>query len=102
MDRDGIPVGELRIVERDGAITAIEFTPFRTGDGRPARRARRRAPGARRAVRQLAAYFARDLKEFDLPLAPQGSAFQQRVWEQLRPSATARPRRTARSRTGSA
>ena len=36
------------------------------------------------AVRQLAAYFARDLKEFDLPLAPVGSAFQQRVWEQLR------------------
>ena len=34
--------------------------------------------------RQLTAYFARDLKEFDLPLAPVGSAFQQAVWEQLR------------------
>ncbi|WP_336275888.1 methylated-DNA--[protein]-cysteine S-methyltransferase [Nocardioides sp. B-3] len=34
-------------------------------------------------MRQLTAYFARDLKEFDLPLAPHGSAFQQRVWEQL-------------------
>jgi methylated-DNA-[protein]-cysteine S-methyltransferase len=34
-------------------------------------------------VRQLTAYFARDLKEFDLPLAPQGTDFQQRVWEQL-------------------
>ena len=32
---------------------------------------------------QLAAYFARDLKEFDLPLAPRGSAFQQLVWAQL-------------------
>ena len=30
------------------------------------------------------AYFARDLKEFDLPLAPRGSAFQQQVWDQLR------------------
>ena len=29
------PVGDLRIVERDGAITAIEFTPFRDHDGRP-------------------------------------------------------------------
>jgi methylated-DNA-[protein]-cysteine S-methyltransferase len=36
------------------------------------------------AVRQLRAYFDRDLKEFDLPLAPEGSDFQLRVWEQLR------------------
>jgi methylated-DNA-[protein]-cysteine S-methyltransferase len=36
------------------------------------------------ACRQLTAYFDRDLKEFDLPLAPMGSAFQQLVWEQLR------------------
>ena len=35
-------------------------------------------------VRQLTAYFARDLTEFDLPLAPHGTDFQQRVWEQLR------------------
>src|SRR5690606_30579419 len=36
------------------------------------------------AVRQLTAYFAGDLKEFDLPLDPQGTPFQRRVWEQLR------------------
>ncbi|HEX6875207.1 MAG TPA: methylated-DNA--[protein]-cysteine S-methyltransferase, partial [Nocardioidaceae bacterium] len=36
------------------------------------------------AVRQLRAYFAGDLKEFDLPLDPSGSAFQRSVWEQLR------------------
>ena len=35
------------------------------------------------AARQLAAYFSRDLKEFDVPLAPQGTDFQQRVWDQL-------------------
>ena len=35
------------------------------------------------AVRQLTAYFDRDLKEFDLPLAPHGTDFQQQVWEQL-------------------
>jgi methylated-DNA-[protein]-cysteine S-methyltransferase len=34
-------------------------------------------------VRQLRAYFDRDLKEFDLPLAPAGSDFQQSVWAQL-------------------
>ena len=56
----------------------------------PARPAGRSASAATttrcspRAVEQLAAYFARDLKEFDLPLAPRGSAFQQQVWDQLR------------------
>jgi methylated-DNA-[protein]-cysteine S-methyltransferase len=77
------PVGELRIVERDGSITAIEFSPFRDHDGRPR--------GARddgnavlaEAVRQLRAYFDRDLKEFDLPLDPSGSEFQRAVWAQL-------------------
>jgi methylated-DNA-[protein]-cysteine S-methyltransferase len=35
------------------------------------------------AKRQLDAYFAGDLKEFDLPLAPAGTGFQQRVWKEL-------------------
>ena len=29
------PIGPLRIVERHGAITAIEFSPYAEGDGRP-------------------------------------------------------------------
>jgi len=36
------------------------------------------------AKRQLAAYFAGQLTAFDLPLAPRGTAFQQRVWDELR------------------
>jgi methylated-DNA-[protein]-cysteine S-methyltransferase len=35
------------------------------------------------AKRQLADYFAGELTEFDLPLAPQGTEFQRRVWEEL-------------------
>jgi methylated-DNA-[protein]-cysteine S-methyltransferase len=42
------------------------------------------APLLVEARRQLAAYFAGELKEFDLPLAPRGTPFQQRVWEELR------------------
>lgn len=34
--------------------------------------------------RQLEAYFAGELAGFDLPLAPSGTDFQLRVWEQLR------------------
>ncbi len=76
------PVGQLRIVEQDGAITAIEFEPFRT-TGRPLGERRDDHPLLASAVAQLAAYFARDLKEFDLPLAPRGSLFQKQVWDQL-------------------
>jgi methylated-DNA-[protein]-cysteine S-methyltransferase len=78
------PVGELRIVERGGAITAIEFAPLRAStDGRPLGQRDDDDPVLKRAVEQLTAYFNRDLKEFDLPLDPQGSEFQRRVWGQL-------------------
>jgi methylated-DNA-[protein]-cysteine S-methyltransferase len=78
------PIGDLRIVERDGALSAIEFTPFRQPlDGRPLGDRDDHHPLLAEAVRQLTAYFARDLKEFDLPLAPHGSDFQRRVWDQL-------------------
>ena len=78
------PVGELRIVERNGAIAAIEYTPFRpTSDGRPLGERDDDHPLLVEVRRQLAAYFARELKEFDLPLAPEGSDFQRRVWSQL-------------------
>ena len=36
------------------------------------------------ARRQLTAYFAGHLTDFDLPLAPAGTAFQKRVWDELR------------------
>jgi methylated-DNA-[protein]-cysteine S-methyltransferase len=78
------PVGELRIVERDGAITAIEFAPYPDLDGRPRGDRHDALPVLAEARRQLSAYFAGDLKEFDLPLAPVGTTFQMAVWDQLR------------------
>ncbi|MFZ2015122.1 MAG: methylated-DNA--[protein]-cysteine S-methyltransferase [Nocardioides sp.] len=77
------PVGDLRIVEQGGAITAIEFAPFRDHDGHPRGDRDDTEPLLVEAVRQLGAYFDRDLKEFDLPLAPAGSDFQKAVWAQL-------------------
>ena len=35
------------------------------------------------AITQLTEYFAGDRKEFDLPLAPAGTPFQQKVWAEL-------------------
>lgn len=83
------PVGDLRIIARgsgaDAAIVAIEFSPFRgRADGRPIGERTDDDPLLQKAVAQLTAYFARELREFDLPLAPQGSEFQRKVWDQLR------------------
>ncbi|WP_372727877.1 methylated-DNA--[protein]-cysteine S-methyltransferase [Nocardioides sp.] len=77
------PIGELRIVEYDGAITAIDFSPYDDRSGRPRGARDDRHPVLAEATRQLRAYFSRELSEFDLPLAPAGTPFQQRVWEQL-------------------
>ncbi len=78
------PIGELRIIASAEAILAIEFSPFRgLADGKPIGERADEAPLLCRAVEQLTAYFARERREFDLPLAPLGSEFQRSVWTQL-------------------
>ena len=72
------PVGGLRIHASSGLITAVDF-----GATKP-RKARVSDPLLDRAEEQLTAYFAGDLTEFDLPLASEGSEFQQKVWAELR------------------
>ncbi len=93
------PVGELRLVAAGEALVGIDFLGGLPTDGAEsvsvARHAARAAalpldercdtdPLLREATGQLAAYFAGGLREFDLPLAPAGTAFQRSVWEQLR------------------
>ena len=76
------PIGPLRLVEQDGAITAIEFSPFHDG----ARELGDRVddtPVLVETARQLGEYFAGDRTDFDLPLAPVGTDWQRSVWRQL-------------------
>jgi methylated-DNA-[protein]-cysteine S-methyltransferase len=80
------PVGPLTIVAEQGAITGLymdaqRHAPQPESFGPPADPADE--PFAAAAA-QLAAYFAGQLTEFDLPLSPAGTAFQQRVWAGLR------------------
>ena len=78
------PVGDLRIIADGEAIQAIEFSPFRgLADGKPIGERDDEQPLLVRAVEQLTAYFNRELREFDLPLAPAGTKFQREVWDQL-------------------
>lgn len=71
------PIGGLRIHVAAGLITRIEFDATQRG--------RRVAdPLLDRAEAQLREYFAGERREFDLPLANDGTEFQQKVWNALR------------------
>ena len=80
------PVGELLIVGQpagDGVrLTHVSMEGQRFA---PAVRPQWRADPAPFAevIRQLTAYVAGDLTEFGLDLAPRGTEFQQRVWQEL-------------------
>jgi methylated-DNA-[protein]-cysteine S-methyltransferase len=68
------PVGNLVLDEEDGAIVAIRWAEGGRSNG---------SPLLAEAARQLEAYFAGKLSEFDLPLQPAGSGFEQRVWDAM-------------------
>jgi methylated-DNA-[protein]-cysteine S-methyltransferase len=68
------PLGEVTLTEEDGAIVALDWGRGRDQQPNPLLRA---------AVTQLQDYFDGTRAAFDLPLAPQGTAFQRRVWEAL-------------------
>ena len=79
------PYGALTLVARDGVLSGLYMTGQRH---RPAEESFGERVAATEepfpeVVRQLAAYFAGELTDFDLPLAPTGSAFQHAVWAQL-------------------
>ena len=80
----GSPVGVLYLVaDTDGRLTHLLFddeTRFA-----PLAPAPRPDPAPfTAAVAQLGEYFAGDRRDFDLPLAPVGTPFQQAVWQVLR------------------
>src|SRR5439155_23448969 len=75
------PLGPLLLAAEDGALTLLWMSPLpERGEGEVD--ARDRAVLAA-AGEQLDAYFSGDLTAFDLPLAPSGTPFQQRVWAAL-------------------
>lgn len=93
----GSPVGPITLVAADDALVALHMSmqryPPAPGDlgepvpGEPGEPAPAPAPDdgvLAEAARQLAEYFDGGRTEFDLPLAMDGTAFQQRVWEALR------------------
>lgn len=76
-------IGTVRIVERGESIIRLDIgskAPFE-----PLTNAvTQETPLLMRAFDQLCGYLARTRKEFDLPLNPEGTPFQRKVWEALR------------------
>lgn len=80
------PLGPLTLREFHGALTAIDFA--RT----IAARDETSTPFLRTVAQQLNAYFFCNLKQFDVAMAPAGSAFEQAVWRAMLAIAPGRTR----------
>ncbi len=72
------PLGELLLTAEEGALTGVWFE----GQHEPC--GKRDDAALVEARRQLEAWFEGRLRSFDLPLAPRGTPFQKRVWEEIR------------------
>lgn len=75
------PIGPLTLVEEDGALAAVRWNFGLPRDAAPL--ALPSTPLLRQAAAELAAYFAGQLRQFTVPLAPKGTPFQQKVWKAL-------------------
>lgn len=75
------PIGLLRIVEEHQCITTIKFAYLDSVN--PETGEEKETGLLNKTVQQLAAYFEGQRKSFDLPLAPEGTAFQLSVWKAL-------------------
>ena len=68
------PVGDITVFEEDGHIIVVEWGQVPGGTSTPL---------LEEARDQLSAYFSGNLTAFDLPLKPEGSVHQQKVWDAM-------------------
>lgn len=68
------PVGDLTVIEEDGVLVALEWGRAPSGTATKL---------LAETKRQLDAYFARKLTDFDLPRRMMGTEFQKRVWDRM-------------------
>jgi methylated-DNA-[protein]-cysteine S-methyltransferase len=69
------PIGMIAIRTHDDAIFALDWVDTETP--------RPNTPLLNEAARQLEAYFAGTLEDFDLPLEPEGTVHQKKVWTEM-------------------
>lgn len=71
-------MGPIRIICEDGVILRVDFT-----DHSPEDAIREKTELIDRVVCQMEEYLDGERKQFDLPLNPEGTLFQKKVWEAL-------------------
>ncbi len=76
------PIGQLLLAADETGLRRIEFMSSKRAHP-PESDWREDARPLTEVIRQLRAYFAGKLEAFDLPLAPEGTDFQQKVWRRL-------------------
>ena len=76
------PVGPVTVTASDDAVTGLCFGTKLPEDSLLCRE-EDATPLLRETARQLREYFAGKRRDFTLPLAPQGSEFQKKVWAAL-------------------
>lgn len=76
------PIGPLLLVANETGLRRIEFVQGRR-PARPDPTWEENSKALDTNARQLREYFAGKLTDFDLPLAPEGTPFQQKVWKAL-------------------
>lgn len=74
------PLGLVRLFADERALVRIDLD---AGAPPPGALERDELPVLTEGRRQLAEYFAGERRAFELPLAPSGTAFQQKVWAAL-------------------
>ena len=82
--RIATPLGPMIAVATDDSLVAVDFADAKYAPAiDPAWREDGAWPPLRDCAAQLAEYFAGERGRFDLPLAPRGTPFQQRVWREI-------------------
>lgn len=76
-------LGVIELTEQGGALTGARLLPDEAPELEAIPRREAASPVLAEAEQQLNEYFAHLRRDFDLPLAPAGTAFQRAVWEQL-------------------
>ncbi|MYC93536.1 MAG: methylated-DNA--[protein]-cysteine S-methyltransferase [Caldilineaceae bacterium SB0661_bin_32] len=85
------PIGPIEINATDKSVSSVEYIGEQGGEteeergwpGAPSSLQSGAYPLLEEVRRQLDAYFAGDLRCFDLPLDLEGTPFQRQVWQQL-------------------
>ena len=78
------PLGEILAAAENGAIIGLWFEGQKYFPEIPEGwRENAASPAIARCAKQLGEYFAGKRDRFDLPLAPRGTAYQQRIWREI-------------------